>query len=163
MPPIMIATKKYKKKPEGTEITVSASSAKAMSALGLADYKTTDSPPVINREMQAESTNTFADRVYGQSYEPSAEAAASVDGLVDAEVTHEVAGQEYTADAVIESETDSTNQESNTDSEETAEQNATEESVNVPSSATPVVGSINAKTEDTKIQQNKKSNHKSKK
>ena len=138
MPPIMIATKKYKKKPAGTEINVSASSAKALHALGLADYKTTDSPPVMNREMQAGSTNAFADRAYGQlpSNEPSADASASVDGLVgDDEVTQEV-----------------------------AEQDSSEEPDNVPqSSATPVVGSINAKTEDTKIQQNKKSNHKSKK
>lgn len=140
MPPIMIATSKYKKQPAGTEIAVSASSAKAMSALGLADYKTTDAPPVISREMQAESTNSFADRVYGQLpvNEPSADASATVDVVVDDAL--EVA---------------------NVDAESVAIDNADAE--DAVSEVTPVVGSIGAKTEDTKIQQNKKSNHKSKK
>lgn len=53
MPPEMIATARYKKKPAGTIINCSASSAKVLSALGMANYRTTDYPGVINREMNA--------------------------------------------------------------------------------------------------------------
>lgn len=58
MPPEMIATEKYRKVKAGETFKCSHTSAKALSALGMANYKTAVMPELLNKVVVAQSAET---------------------------------------------------------------------------------------------------------
>lgn len=159
MPPEMIATAKYKKKPAGTKIKCSSSSARALSKLGMANYITTESPAVINREMSAgKPVNTFEPVVDDEKQDaliPSVDAAAeSGESSEGSELTEPPAPESVEPPVVVETSVSTPLADGGSVTVETVVEKPVEETTEKPA---PVVGSVSASTQDATVQHGNKS------